>query len=364
MVNSFYSLLVDSEFAIFSSALKCADFDIRHTPDNGLALAKKIADLSILEQCEVAQSIKRLVVSSNYDPFISDAACICLFASQDFEELVSIAERSIKIYGCIRHNMARNFICSLICQARWEDLDSFSRTHRASLDKFSLNNWIALASRIRQGDVATVSNSLTNGLELRFLLSALNTSILATSLGHSQGELLESNELKILSRYISGGNVLDIGSLCGNHSIYFSKVCGAKKVVAIDSQSECCALTALNFRLNNINPESYSIINVTAGGQTPLSKIGSDHCFESGIYLDSRCEIYDLIKVDIDGGEVEFLRRSMEYFKKNKTTLMCEVTTKSASNVFNIMSSIGYSFAPLTNRVSTDGDNNYLFKYA
>ena len=363
-MNSFYSLLVNSDFPLFSAAIKCADFDVRQAPDGGIALARKIFDLPMLEKCEIAKHLKRIVASSNYEPMISDVACICLFASQEFCEIISIAERSIENHKCVRQDMARIYICALICQARWEDLDSFASAHQVVIDHFALNQWIALAQKIRRGDIATICNSLTNGIPLHFVLSAYNTSILVTSLEHSKGELLETNELRILSEYINGGNVLDVGSLCGNHSIYFSKVCGAKKVVSIDSESGCCALTELNFRLNDINPEKYSIFNASAGGDIPFSEIGNAACTEPGIYLDNRCEKYDLVKVDIDGGELDFLKRSREYFSLYKTPLMCEVATKSAARVFDIMNSIGYDCAPLTNRAISDGDNNYLFKHA
>ena len=361
-MSSFYSLLINSDFGVFSSALKCADFDIRHTSDNGFALAQKIANLSILEKSEIAQNIKRMVVSSNYEPIISDAACLCLFASQDFTDVIAIVEKSIEKHGYIRSEyMARNLIWALMCQARWEDLELFAGMHQGEIDRFNLTAWITLARKIQRGDVATVCNSLTNGVSLNFLLSAFNSSILATSLDHSEGKLLESKELGILAKYINRGNVLDIGCLCGNHSLYFSKVCGAEKVVSVDSDSGCCALTALNFRLNRVGSENFSVINAFAGGDIPFSAIREYSHLGNSFHLDGECEKYDLVKVDIDGGEVELLRRSRDYFRKTKAALMCEVTTKSAATVFNIMSSIGYDCIPLTNRSSHDGDNNYLF---
>ena len=363
-MDSFYSLLINSNFNVFSPSLSCADFDIRHTSDNGLALAQKIADLSILEKCEVAPNIKRIVVASDYEPIISDAACMCLFASQDFSSVISIAERSIEKHGYIRSQyMARNLIWALMCQARWEDLALFASIHQDDIARFNLTAWIALARKIQRGDIATVCNSLTNGVPLNFVLSAYNSSILATSLHHSEGKLLESKELEIMAKYINCGNVLDVGCLCGNHSIYFSKVCGAKKVVAIDSDGRCCAITTQNFRLNGVESENFSVINSIAGGGIPFSKISEYSHLGNGFHLDGECEKYDLVKVDIDGGEVELLRRSRNYFTKTKATLMCEVTNKSEAIVFDIMRSIGYNCVPLTNRSSHDGDNNYLFTY-
>ena len=109
-MSSFYSLLINSDFDVFSSALKCADFDIRHIPDNGFALAQKIANLSILEKSEIAQNIKRMVVSSNYEPSISDAACLCLFLQ--ITDVTATVEKSIEKHGYIRSEyMARNLIC-------------------------------------------------------------------------------------------------------------------------------------------------------------------------------------------------------------------------------------------------------------
>lgn len=361
-MSSFYSLLINSDFGVFSSALKCADFDTRYTSDNGFALAQKIANLSVLEKSEVAPNIKRMVVSSNYEPIISDAACLCLFAAQDFASVISIAEKSIERHGYIRSEyMARNLIWALMCQARWEDLELFASMHQDDIARFNLTAWVALARKIKEGNIATVCNSMTNGVPLNFLLSAFNSSVLATSLDHSEGKLLESKELGILAKYINRGNVLDIGCLCGNHSLYFSKVCGAEKVISVDSDSGCCALTTLNFRLNGVGSENFSVINAIAGGDTPFSAMREHSHLGSSFYLDGECEKYDLVKVDIDGGEVELLRRSRDYFRKTKAVLMCEVTTKSAATVFNIMSSIGYNCTPLTNRSSHDGDNNYLF---
>ena len=361
-MNSFYSLLINSEFDIFKSGLICADFDIRNAPENGIALAQKIDNLSLIEKCKIATSLNRLVVASNYDPTLSDAACLCLFASQDFNGVINTVERSIEAHGYIRSQlMAKHYILGLMCQARWDDLGRFASQNHNYIVNQNLSEWIDLAQKIRNGELGTICNSSTSGIPMHFLLSAYNSSVLATSLEHSKGELLESNELGILSKHIKSGNVLDIGCLSGNHSLYFSKVCGAKKVISIDTDSACCALTALNFSLNQIEPGRFSVINATAGGDMPLSKLGEGYSSGVGIYLDSDCEDYDLIKVDIDGGELELLKRSREYFRKTRTPMMCEVATESSAIVFNIMSSLGYECKPLTNRSSSHGDNNYLF---
>ena len=174
--------------------------------------------------------------------------------------------------------------------------------------------------------------------------------------------MLEQNELAVLSEFACGGSVLDVGCLVGNHSIFFSKVCNARKVVSVDSEDTCCGLTALNFALNDVDISRYSIVNARAGGDIPFSRLGESLAQSSGFYLDLDCGHYDLIKVDIDGGEVELIKRSLQYLSQKRPVLMCEVSNQNIGVVKGLMRSIGFDCCALTGRDAKAGDNNYLFK--
>jgi len=362
-MSAFYNLLVQSDVNTFCSVLDSVGFDIRITPDKGRALAKKIFELTVLQKIKISSKLDRLVVASNYDPMISEMACLCLYSARDYLGAISIAEQAINRFGSIpSEEIAQSLICSLMSLAKWGDIDQFFQKHHVQFRSSNLVSLIVLAHKIRKGDVGVVCNQLTKTLELKFLLSAFNPSVLATSSAHALGFLMEQNELAILHEFACGGSVLDIGCLVGNHSIFFSKVCNARKVVSVDSEDTCCGLTSFNFALNGADLSCYSIVNARAGGDIPFSSVGKSLPQTSGFYLDLDCCKYDLVKVDIDGGEVELIKKSLHYFSQKKPVLMCEVGNQNIGVVEGLMRSVGFDCLPLTSRDAVAGDNNYLFK--
>ena len=71
--------------------------------------------------------------------------------------------------------------------------------------------------------------------------------------------------------------------------------------------------------------------------------------------------LYDLIKLDIDGGEFDFLYSSRNYLVNHRPSLFVEISNENLERTISLLSGIGYKCEYRTDRDQKSGDNNYIF---
>ena len=182
---------------------------------------------------------------------------------------------------------------------------------------------------------------------------------------------LECGYLKKIKHRIK---VVDVGGNIGNHTIFFSKVCGAD-VVSFEPQKNCFETLKLNCELNSVNCECFNVAigednRKVAIDQFDSLNLGgnsfsySDICDGDNIVcrsLDSfSFEYIDFIKIDVEGFEIEVLKNSINTIQRHKPLIFIEVFPDNFSKVMNIMEDLNYSIIrefPYFNYLFCHGDS-------
>ncbi len=141
--------------------------------------------------------------------------------------------------------------------------------------------------------------------------------------------------LRRLSRGVN--TAVDIGAARGEHTLYFAVKTGARKVYAFEPSAGLCRRIRENLALNPGDADREVVIFQQFVGETA----------EGGrVTLDSlrdRMEFPCLIKMDIDGGEVEALRGGRELLKSSGVRWLIETHSLDLEKVcIELLSESGY----------------------
>ncbi|MEE4010531.1 FkbM family methyltransferase [Roseibium sp. FZY0029] len=151
-------------------------------------------------------------------------------------------------------------------------------------------------------------------------------------------------QIKILSYLINIGidlkniNVIDVGANIGNHSIFFSLICGASKVFAFDPNDHVLTIFKENITLNNL--ENIYLHNIALGSgagrgtlhENNFFNIGGNEVQESNdgeIQIDSidnlfKNEKVGFVKIDVEGMLDKVVSGAIETIKRDKPILLLE----------------------------------------
>lgn len=162
----------------------------------------------------------------------------------------------------------------------------------------------------------------------------------------------------------SNSSVIDVGANIGTHSVYFAKKCNQGSVIAIEPQIYIFEILAANLLFNGC----YNTIPVHAGVSSKqgnskmvnISPFGTRKCnygeFKinnhqdrgvdtSIVTLDNYCDFkkFDLIKMDVEGMEVNVLEGATKLIKEQKPILYIEFNNKNGDDkLLEKIYSLGY----------------------
>jgi FkbM family methyltransferase len=163
---------------------------------------------------------------------------------------------------------------------------------------------------------------------------------------HARGSLYEVTELSLLSELLERFDVrrprvLDIGANIGNHAVFFAKVLQSPRVIAFEPQARTGQLLAINCRLNEASAVDLSFLGVALGEEYGRGAIripqafnlgGAvvDHNPEGSVVIQRGDDLLageevDLIKIDVEGMELEVLRGLRELIQRCRPVLWVEV---------------------------------------
>jgi protein O-GlcNAc transferase len=149
----------------------------------------------------------------------------------------------------------------------------------------------------------------------------------------------------ISNRYI-GGVFIDIGSNIGNHTLFFSLVCKANRVISIEPYPNSYKLLQENIKLNGLEKDKVSLFNVALDqkegylGMTLPNNCNTGMAFVSGdgdikattldtIIRESEISAIRLIKIDCEGYNKQILAGSRDVLKRFKPDIFMECETES-----------------------------------
>ncbi|MDJ1007507.1 MAG: FkbM family methyltransferase [Paracoccaceae bacterium] len=191
---------------------------------------------------------------------------------------------------------------------------------------------------------------------------------------HLKGRFYEADELLIMSKaFPKGGRFLDIGANTGNHSLFFGRIMGASRILPIEVNPRIIGLLKSNLILNRLDGicdlrhlglglhsrrlegASISFRERNIGG-AKVSPDGGDLTLVTGDdILDSA---FDLVKIDVEGSEMDVLLGMERFIGQFRPTMFIEVNNTNAERFFDWIRDNDYVVSDEFRRYK--GNCNYL----
>lgn len=162
-----------------------------------------------------------------------------------------------------------------------------------------------------------------------------------------------------IRNYLRDKIVLDIGANIGNHTIYFSKICGVNLIYAFEPNLIAFNILNRNIEINGIG-DCVRAFNVGIGNrrcQGEVSFFDAQNIGRTQIVEKDKGKIdifaiddfnferkIGLIKVDVEGMELDVIRGAVNLIRKEKPYIMLESWkgTGCIKDIREILQSIGY----------------------
>jgi FkbM family methyltransferase len=151
----------------------------------------------------------------------------------------------------------------------------------------------------------------------------------------------EQDELANLARTVKPGAVIvDVGANTGNHTLYFATVMRAAKVIAIEPNPQACRMLRCTVAENRLASVDLSRLGIAAGRAPAYGAViagGQGHLGTARFAVNGAnefpvapldtliCENVDLLKIDVEGMELEVLEGSRGLIERCRPQIMIEV---------------------------------------
>jgi len=195
-----------------------------------------------------------------------------------------------------------------------------------------------------------------NGKQVKFRLS--NTlDLIQNRLAREQFfEIAELTEtLLVIPRQ---ARVFDVGTNIGNHALFFSQIGNAAHVHCFEPAELTADMLEANFAINEVDRERFAVerIGVGAGPSkasydnldpTNLGATSIKHDDNGELEVDSLDNrfpeaVVDLLKIDVEGMELEVLAGAAQLIKRNRPIILIEVANASKGKFMAWVGSKGY----------------------
>ena len=158
------------------------------------------------------------------------------------------------------------------------------------------------------------------------------------------GTFYEANMLKdIAERVQKDSNIIDVGAYIGNHTVFFAKHCNAQ-VYSVEPNPVSFQLLEKNIYLNGLE-KSVFLHNIGLGKEKGTASVENKHVHNMGmsqllknpqgnVEIDTIDDLFhslrtiDLIKIDVEGMELEVLQGARIMLVKHKPILYIETATE------------------------------------
>ena len=177
----------------------------------------------------------------------------------------------------------------------------------------------------------------------------------------------------VIQNFIKNKSVLDIGSNIGNHALYFLNVCKVPKVYCFEPVKSTYSILIKNIELNNLNGKAVPM-NVGIGAkkaQGSISFFNEDNIGSTVIKEDTEGDInivsidelnfqdsIGLMKIDVEGFELEVIKGAVATIKTFKPFIMIELRHQYKDEIEKILHPIGYKHVIIN---EDPRFNDYLF---
>lgn len=225
-------------------------------------------------------------------------------------------------------------------------------------------------------DTNTISfnHSVSNGKALPIKLTGFANDHIFNTISKHQS-FYELGLLNFLAKHAKkGGTYIDIGANIGNHSVFFSKFL-ADQVISIEPGKELKPILEKNLNDNSVKGKFYNIGCGKSNGECFLTRDrthnnwGSGYCSSQmennysekilirsldDLYFESNYPPISLIKIDVEGFEIEVLKGAQKILEKYKPQIVIEASTQEEKlNIMSILNPHGYLYVKQFNATPT-----------
>ena len=158
---------------------------------------------------------------------------------------------------------------------------------------------------------------------------------------HLEGRFFESEELDYLATRVGpGAHILDVGAYVGNHVVYYSRFMRPRKITVIEPNSGIVKLLRRNLAANHVDNADLSLLGIAADrreanyhlvcaspnnlGATRLES-AIDGTVRSAPLDGLTTDQVDLIKIDVEGMELDVLQGAAGLIDRWRPIIMIEV---------------------------------------
>jgi hypothetical protein len=183
-----------------------------------------------------------------------------------------------------------------------------------------------LAMRLMQGQSVVEFNF--DGERYRFNLRVDNGQMLEAATHHARGVLTEQDELRLIREKIGSSRVLiEVGTLVGNHLVYFLKTLKPHKAIVFDISPRSIEASAANARLNepfSTTPQlDFRPLGIGVASDTIVGPDGNPAHITS--IDEAVTDDVDFMKIDVDGLEIEALNGARRLIERTRPRIMIEI---------------------------------------
>jgi len=209
-----------------------------------------------------------------------------------------------------------------------------------------LSGFRNLALRLLAGDRIATAN--LDGQILKFHLRLDDGQMMEAALYHIHGGLTEPEELRLIRNKIKSSETLvEVGTLVGNHLVYFLKILQPKRAIIFDISARNIEACRDNVRLNEPYATSPELVFKPIGiSRASGTKTGPDGKLADVTSLDEAVsDRVDFIKIDIDGGEIDALQGSRRLISQFRPRIMIEINRENEEPFRSLLGEMKYEIA-------------------
>lgn len=186
-------------------------------------------------------------------------------------------------------------------------------------------SWIRVARALWQG--AKNVSFVYNGHKYNFGLDIFGPMTVEAANYHLNGKFTEQDELQRLAKEIKhGASIVEMGTLVGNHSLFFMGETGPASMLLIDGNQQALDVTKANLEHNfgtALCPVEY--VHRFVGRDSRKCMFQGCEVQQDNLDAILDGKSYDFIKIDADGSELDLLDGAMKTITANKPAMMLEV---------------------------------------
>lgn len=192
-------------------------------------------------------------------------------------------------------------------------------------------------------------------ISAKFALSGRSISV---DFAHLSEHFYEETELAALAAIAPrGGTVVDVGANLGNHAIFLLHALAPTDLILFEPNPACVQVLKDNFALNPA-PATHIVLHTEGVGSVPGELFFNSHDdLNNGLVpvaqgnaqrveivpLDQRVTRADVLKIDVEGMEVDVLRGAHRILTESRPVLFVEVQKRNSTAFNSLLSEYVYS---------------------